>query len=140
MYIFHYFMCYRAKCYYVHQWNLRACKEQADKFMTERLVIKAKEIDAPIQKKSMLPFYLSGNTILSQNARNLKKRYWKRTANCLLSFSLLLKLEGVMCRSSSNMALNESLFHYQLYYSDNKADLLPCLKDVIKFPTTEPIS
>ena len=48
-------------------------KEQTDQFMKERLVTKAKDIDAPI-KKNKLSLFSSGNTISSQNARKNEKK------------------------------------------------------------------
>ena len=50
--------------------NERAGKEQADQFMKERLVTKAKDIDTPI-KKNKLTLFTSGNTISSK--KNEKK-------------------------------------------------------------------
>ena len=73
---------------------------------------KAKDIDAPI-KKGKLSFFPSGNTISSQNASTNEKNHWKRTENCLVNFLLLLKLEWVMCKSSSSTRPDESLLHYQ---------------------------
>ena len=48
-------------------------KDQTDQFMKERLVTKAKDIDAPI-KKNKLSLFSSGNTISSQNASKNEKK------------------------------------------------------------------
>ena len=48
-------------------------KEQTDQFMKERLLTKAKDIDAPIEKNK-LSLFSSRNTILSQNVSKNEKK------------------------------------------------------------------
>ena len=60
--------------------------------------------------KNKLSLFSSGNTISSQNA---SKKNCKATKNCLLNSLLLLNLEGLMCRNSSNMRPDENFPRYQ---------------------------
>ena len=78
----------------------RVGKEQAGQFMKERLVTKAKDLNAPIKRKSYHYFCLEIQSHLKTLIKT-KKIIKKRQK----------AVDGVMCKNCSNMRPDENLLY-----------------------------
>jgi len=117
-------------------------KEQAQSFMTERLLKKEKEIDAPI-KKNKLPLFSSANTSSSQLASKSEKKQLKKDMKMFAQLYIATQVRGgdiqaLFCyetrREPPSLSKNGEI------RSGNKADLLPCLRIDADLTTEEPVT
>ena len=108
----------------------RVGKEQVDQFVKERLVTKAKDIDAPI-KKNKLSLFSSGNTISSQNSSKNEKKELKRDRKLFAQLFITAQVRGGDVQELFQHETRReppSLSKEGEIRSGNKTDLLPCLK------------